>query len=71
MTSDNLSHGLGKTERVLATNSRIKKDELNRMKFYLKFVNNAFKRSQRYGTTSMVTHFYSQFCRGTLVNLTR
>jgi len=59
MAEDNLSHGLGKTERVLATNSRIKKDELNRMKFYLKFVNNAFKRKSEVWNTAMVTHFHS------------
>src|SRR5258706_6634206 len=56
--SDNPFHGLGKTERVLATNSRIKKDELNRMKFYLTFVNSAFKKKSEVWNTSMVTHFY-------------
>ena len=56
--SDNHFHGLGKTERVLATNSRIKKDELNRMKFYLTFVNSAFKKKSEVWNTSMVTHFY-------------
>ena len=56
--SDNLFHGLGKTERVLATNSRIKKDELNRMKFYLTFVNSAFKKKSEVWYTSMITDFY-------------
>lgn len=44
VATDNLSHGLGKTERVLATNSRIKKDELTRVEMYLSFVNDAFRK---------------------------
>jgi len=70
MANDNLSHGLGKTERVLATNSRIKKDELNRMEYYLKFVDSAFKKKSEVWNTPTVTHFYSYICRGTPATLT-
>ena len=55
LANDNLSHGLGKTERVLATNSRIKKDELDRVKYYLKFVDSALKKKSEVWNTSMVT----------------
>ena len=54
LANDNLSHGLGKTERVLATNSRIKKGELDRVKYYLKFVDSALRKKSEVWNTSMV-----------------